>query len=196
MGVGRIERRGANKKAIAAGIIALIALAAMAMVYYSDFGTSTITVNNIIAGVYVETSNPSVWSPSMFVNKEIAKVNIRLNDPDMSVDNNTINYTAVFESPLLKLGAVRALVIKVYKDDNGNHVFDDGTDELIGMMTPLTPSLVYSTTYNESKKGPINGGKNVTYFFIASGVAFKPGFWDTAETKVGIKASVSLDSVG
>ena len=183
--------KGINKRALAAGVITLIALAAMAMVYNSAYSTSTITAKNIIAGVYVETSDPTVYSPSLFKDEEIAKVNISLSDPSSA--NDTISYTVIFESPLLKIGAIRSMVIQVYKD-NGDYVL--GSDDTrIGVMSPLTPSLIYNATYNESTDGYISTGKNVTYFLIANGVAFKPGIWTEADTELGVKASVSLNYV-
>jgi len=188
------RRRGINKKLLALGALMMVAMSAMAMVYYSAYGTSTITAKNII-GVSVEISNPDVYSPSVFTDEQIATVNITLNDPNPGTNTSKINYTVVFESPLLETGAVRAMVIEVYEDTNKNHNFDDD-DTRIGVMSPLTPSLIYSTTYNESEDGDIgDNGKNVTYFLIANGLAFKPGTWTTDTTKLGIKASVSLDSV-
>jgi len=186
---------GVNKKVLAVGAVTLMAMAAMAMVYYSAYGTSTITAKNIIGGVSVETSSPSVYSPSIFLNEQIAKVNITLNDPNPGTNTSKISYTVVFESPLLKTGAVRAMVIEVYKD-NGDGSFNAGTDTRIGVMSPLTPSFIYNTTYDESTSGDIGSdGKNVTYFLVANGLAFKPGVWSTDTTKLGIKASVSLNSV-
>ncbi len=175
----------------------MVAMAAMATVHYSAYITSansTITVKNIISGVFVEpNSSIEIYSPTIFTNKHIATVNITLNDPDNKV-NNTINYTVVFESPLLKIGAMRTMAIIVYKD-NGDHILDTDTDEPIGVMSPLTPFLIYKASYSESSKNELSGGKNVTYFLVASGVALEPGTWTKEETKVGIQVSVRLDSV-
>ena len=189
-----MSKGGVNKRALAAGIIALIALAAMAMVYNTAYSTTTITAKNIVR-VYVENSSTDVYSPSIFLDEEIATVNVSLSDPDTDNPNNNISYTVIFESPLLEIGAIRSMVIQVYKDDNGNHTFDKSEDTLIGVMSPLTPSLIFNTTYAENGTTIGSGVKNETYFLVANGVAFKPGLWETAETKLGIKASVSLDSV-
>ena len=189
----KVSRKGVNKRALAAGIIALTSLAAMAMVYNSAYSTTTITAKNIVK-VYVENSSVDVYSPSIFLDREIAKVNVSLSDPDSSNNNSKISYTVIFESPLLKIGAIRSMVIQVYEDD-GDYTFDKNKDTRIGVMSPLTPSLVYNTTFDENGTNIPSGGKNITYFLIANGVAFKPGIWDEAKTELGIKASVSLDSV-
>lgn len=186
--------KGLNKKLLAVGALMMVAMAAMAMVYYSAYGTSTITAKNIISGVFVEpNSSIKIYSPSVFTDQQIAKVNITLSDPNSSA-KNTIEYTVVFESPLLRTGAMRTMVIKVYEDD-GDYSFDPSSDTIIGIMSPLTPSLIYKASYTEGEVNELGSGKNVTYFLVANGVAFKPGVWSEDTTQLGIKVSVSLDNV-
>ena len=56
---------GVNKKLLAVGALMMVAMAAMAMVYYSDYATATITARNLLA-VSVTPENNVTWAPKLF----------------------------------------------------------------------------------------------------------------------------------
>ncbi|MDF2956795.1 MAG: hypothetical protein OD814_000417 [Candidatus Alkanophagales archaeon MCA70_species_1] len=169
-----------NKKALAVGAVTVIALAAMAMVYYSAYSTATVTATQILE-VYSEPSGTTLYAPGIWTNQDFGKVNVTVS----SIPGSSVTYRLIIDAPALGKGAtgdlsdIRSIAIAVYKDD-GDHQYDSG-DELKGFLTPWTPTLVINDTATSIG--------NKTYFLKLNGIAYKDG-----TITIGVRASVELVS--
>ena len=179
-------RRGVNKKVLAVGAVTVVALAAMAMVYYSAYSTATVTATQILE-VYSEPSDPTLYAPGIWTNESFGKVNVSVNTSGLS----QVTYRLIIDAPALKqtatgdLSDIRSIAIAVYQDTNNNIAYDSGIDTLKGFLTPWTPTLVINETVGSGDLVE----NNETYFLRLNGIAYKQG-----EITIGVRASVELVS--
>lgn len=116
--------KGLRIKPIIAGLITLIALALMAMVYYSSFGITTITVVKKVDVSVNINEKVIVYAPRMGT-KEIGYIRT-------TVYNGSANYRLIIQLANLETHCgCEVIAVQIY----------DG-DKLKGIITPLTPSLI------------------------------------------------------
>ena len=178
---------GVNKKVLAVGAVTLVALAAMAMVYYSAYSTTTVTAKKV---VWVTDSDISLEpvtlkAPGIYVGETLGTITVHKKNSSGIVD--TLQYRLILEIPSLSPGQdsdlsnIRSLVIAVY-DENNN---------LKGFLTPWTPTLVIdSDTWNPTTADETDTD---TYTLKLNGIAFKET--SASGITIGVRASVEILSV-
>lgn len=147
-----------NLKPILVGLLIFLAISALAMVYYSSFSVTTIKVEKKL-DVIVDIEDVTIYAPG------IGKKDI--GDVKVNVYGSNTNYRVILQlANLEKPKGIRIIAIQVY---DGN--------ELKGIITPITPSLIIDE-YNEGSK---------TYELKLFYIAIRPGI-----VKIAIQASVEL----
>ncbi len=177
---------GVNKKALAVGAVTLVALAAMAMVYNSAYGTATVKAKKV---VWVDNSDISLGTvtlkaPGIWVDETLGTITVHKKNSSGIFD--TIQYRLILEIPSFStnqhsdLSSIRSLAIAVYKND-----------QLKGFLTPWTPTLVIdSDTWNPTTTDETDED---TYTLKLNGIALKET--SASGITLGVRASVEILSV-
>ena len=171
-----------NKKVLAVGAVTVVALAAMAMVYYSAYDTATVTAKQVLSVSIPNLQDVPLKAPGIWVDKTLGTVNVTVDNSSGSFDNLT--YRLILDIPSLSAGKhsdlsnVRSLAIAVY---NGS--------TLEGFLTPWTPTLTIDKTVDPST----NTSVNHTYELKLNGIAFKAT--SSQGITLGVKASVEILSI-
>ena len=172
---------GVNKKVLAVGAVTLIAMAAMAIVYYSSYSTATVTAKKLIEVRDVSLSEVTMNGPSITTNADLGQIKIVAYDPDNNNSTiNTTHYRLIIDLLILEKlssdpwGNVRGISIAVY--DGGN---------LKGFLTPWTPTLVIDDAISITKESATK-----VYSLKFNGIAY-----DNLKFKIGVRASVELIKV-
>jgi len=168
---------GVNKRILVAGAIVLVALAALAMVYYSDYKSLTVTANQILS-TSVSKQDVTMFAPGVAVDEDAGTITVTIDNTTGTFD--TVTYRLIIDVPTLKMnsgnwGNIRSIAIAVYK----------GSD-LKGFLTPWTPTLVIEATKDPTDSTTVTD----TYTLKLNGIA-----WKQASMDLGIRASVEIVSV-
>lgn len=156
--VVKYHSRGINLKPLIIGFTLILALVAIAMIYHGSFNVTTITVEKKL-DVSVNLNDIIIYAPGMGT-KDLGEVNVTVyGDP---TDYRLILQLANLDVPQ----GCRIIAVQVWDDS-----------KLIGILTPITPSLVIDEYSSTSK----------TYKLKVFYITIRP-----CSLKIVIQASVEL----